>query len=144
MFWPHNFKFNLALLLLHVHKTKLRPLLVSSSSFDETFYLSLFFCFFKWAITGLFFISFLSFQTNITIFTTSKCEKMSIQYPVPWFELTTFWLWVSPLDQGSHQYLSLLGSGFDPWPSKDPSLPWWIHYGKTNMVVRSAVRGGNW
>ena len=31
-----------------------------------------------------------SFQTHITIFTTSKYEKMSIQYTVPGFELTTF------------------------------------------------------
>ena len=31
-----------------------------------------------------------SFQTNITIFTTNKCEKMSIQYMLPGFELTTF------------------------------------------------------
>ena len=28
---------------------------------------------------------FSSFQTHITIFTTDKCEKMSIQYPVPGF-----------------------------------------------------------
>ena len=33
---------------------------------------------------------FSSFQTNITILTTNKCEKMSIQYPAPGFELTTF------------------------------------------------------
>ena len=33
---------------------------------------------------------FSSFQTNITIFTTNICEKMSIQYTVPGFELTTF------------------------------------------------------
>ena len=33
-------------------------------------------CFFlKWANPGHFFILFLSFQTNITIFTTHKCEK---------------------------------------------------------------------
>ena len=38
---------------------------------------------------------FLSFQTNITICTTNKCEKMSIQYMVLWFEHTTFRSWVS-------------------------------------------------
>ena len=32
---------------------------------------------------------FSSFQTHITIFTTHECEKMSIQYTVPGFELTT-------------------------------------------------------
>ena len=31
-----------------------------------------------------------SFQTHITIFTTNKCEQMSIQYMVPGFELATF------------------------------------------------------
>ena len=31
--------------------------------------------FFKWAIPGLFFVYFRSFQTNFTIFTTNKCEK---------------------------------------------------------------------
>ena len=31
-----------------------------------------------------------SFQTNITIVTTNKCEKMSIQYTVLGFEPTTF------------------------------------------------------
>ena len=29
----------------------------------------------KWAILGLFFVLYLSFQTNITIITTNKCEK---------------------------------------------------------------------
>ena len=38
------------------------------------------------------------FQTNITTLTTNKCEKMSIQYPAPGFELTTFWLRVSSLN----------------------------------------------
>ena len=33
--------------------------------------------FFKWANPGLFFVYFLSFQTNNTIFTTNQCEKMS-------------------------------------------------------------------
>ena len=33
---------------------------------------------------------FWSFQTNITIFTTNICEKISIQYTVPGFEPTTF------------------------------------------------------
>ena len=33
---------------------------------------------------------FLPFQTHITIFTTNNCEKMSIQYMVPGFELTAF------------------------------------------------------
>ena len=36
------------------------------------------------------FYLFSSFQTNITILTTNKCEKMSIQYTEPGFELTTF------------------------------------------------------
>ena len=31
----------------------------------------------KWANPGHFFIYFRSFQTNITIFTTNQCEKMS-------------------------------------------------------------------
>ena len=39
--------------------------------------------FLKRAIPGLFLL-FLSLQTNITICTTSKCEKMSIQYTVMW------------------------------------------------------------
>ena len=33
---------------------------------------------------------FLSFQTNITILTTNKCEEISIQYTGMGFELTTF------------------------------------------------------
>ena len=33
---------------------------------------------------------FSSFQTHITIFSTNKCEKMSIQYMVPGFKLITF------------------------------------------------------
>ena len=36
-----------------------------------------------------------SFQTRITIFTTNKCEKMSIQYMVRGFEPMTFGTWVS-------------------------------------------------
>ena len=44
----------------------------------------------KWANHGLFFVYFWSFQTNITIFTTIICEKMSIQYTVPGFEPTTY------------------------------------------------------
>ena len=39
--------------------------------------------------------SFSSFQTNITIFTTNKCEKMSIQYTVLGFKPTNFEKWVS-------------------------------------------------
>ena len=46
--------------------------------------------FFKWASPGLFYVYFRSFQTNIAIFTTNICEKMSIQYTVPGFEPTTF------------------------------------------------------
>ena len=49
----------------------------------------------KWANPGLFFVYFWSFQTNITIFTTNICEKMSIQYTVLGFEPTTFGTWVS-------------------------------------------------
>ena len=41
-----------------------------------------------------------SFQTHITIFTTNKGEKMSIQYTVPGFKPTTFGTWGSrPLFQ---------------------------------------------
>ena len=36
------------------------------------------------------FCLFSSFQTNITILTTNKCEKMFIQYPVLGFKLSTF------------------------------------------------------
>ena len=51
----------------------------------------------KWANPDFFFIYFWFFQTNIiTIFTYNKYMwKMSIQYTVPGFELTTFWLWVT-------------------------------------------------
>ena len=38
---------------------------------------------------------FSSFQTNIKIFKTIKCEKMSIQYTVLGFEPMTFGTWVS-------------------------------------------------
>ena len=38
---------------------------------------------------------FSSFQTHISIFAANKCEKMSIQYTVPGFKLTTFGTWVS-------------------------------------------------
>ena len=44
----------------------------------------------KWANSGLFFVYFWSFQTSNTIFTTNECEKMSIQYMAPGFELTSF------------------------------------------------------
>ena len=37
---------------------------------------------------------FSSFQTHITMFTTNKCEKMSVQYMVPGFELMTLGTWV--------------------------------------------------
>ena len=46
---------------------------------------------------GLFFF-FSSFQANITILTTNKCEKMSIQSTALGFDLTTFWLQVSSLN----------------------------------------------
>ena len=46
--------------------------------------------FLKWGIPRRLLRLFLSFQTNITIFTTNKCEKMSIQYMVLGFEPTTF------------------------------------------------------
>ena len=39
--------------------------------------------------TGLFSIYFWSSQTNNTIFITNQYDKMSIQYMVPGFELTT-------------------------------------------------------
>ena len=39
------------------------------------------------------------FQTNITNFTTNKCEKMSIQYMAPRFKPTTFGTWVSSHNQ---------------------------------------------
>ena len=47
----------------------------------------------------------MSFQTNITIFTANKCEKMSIQDTVLRFEPTTFGTWVSShniLEKGPH------------------------------------------
>ena len=37
---------------------------------------------FKWAVIGLFFVHFRSFQNKITIFATFQSEKMSIQYLV--------------------------------------------------------------
>ena len=40
-------------------------------------------------------------NTQIVIFTTNKCEQMSIQYTVSGFKLTTFWTWVS-----SHNHLT--------------------------------------
>ena len=46
--------------------------------------------FFKMAHPQPLFHIFSSFQTNNTIFTTSECEKISIQYMVPGFEPTTF------------------------------------------------------
>ena len=48
----------------------------------------------KWP-TRLLFDLFLCFQTHITIFSTNKCEKMSIQFTVLGFELTTFGILVS-------------------------------------------------
>ena len=44
----------------------------------------------KWANPHLFLIYFRLFQTQITIITGNKSEKLSIQYTVPGFELTTF------------------------------------------------------
>ena len=41
------------------------------------------FLFLKWAIPGLFFIYFRSFQINNSIFTTNECEKMSCQSSIP-------------------------------------------------------------
>ena len=46
--------------------------------------------FFKMGQPRPLFHLFSSFQTHITIFTTNKCEKMSIQYTVLGFEPTTF------------------------------------------------------
>ena len=46
-------------------------------------------------IPASFCVYFRSFQTNITIFSTNICEKMSIQYTVLGFEPTTFRTWVS-------------------------------------------------
>ena len=44
----------------------------------------------KWAIPGLFFVYFRSFQANKQYsFSTNQCEKMSIQYPVLGFEPAT-------------------------------------------------------
>ena len=56
--------------------------------------------FFKGPLRPLFRL-FLCFQTNITILTANKCEKMSIQYTVLGFEPTTFRKWVS-----SHNHLT--------------------------------------
>ena len=36
-----------------------------------------FLSYFKWSNSGLFFVYFQSFKTNITVFTTNQCEKMS-------------------------------------------------------------------
>ena len=44
----------------------------------------------KWANPGLFFIYFRPSEETLQFFTTNKCEKISIQYTVPGFELTTF------------------------------------------------------
>ena len=52
--------------------------------------------FFKWANPDIFFIYFLSFQLNNSIFT--KMWKIFIQYPAPGFDLTPSWLWVSSLN----------------------------------------------
>ena len=57
----------------------------------------------KMANPGLFFVYFRSFQTNITIFTTNTCEKMSIQYTVPGIEPS--------LENTPHQNFNLLGRG---------------------------------
>ena len=59
-------------------------------------YSNLMHLFFKWANPGLFLVYFRPFQTNVTIFTTNKCEKISIQYTVPGFEPTTFGMWDPP------------------------------------------------
>ena len=53
--------------------------------------------FFKWAKPGLFFLYFLSFQTNNRFYyKKSMCKnvQMSIQYTAPGFEPTTFQTWV--------------------------------------------------
>ena len=50
-------------------------------------------CFFfkNWANPGLFFVYFRSFQTNNTILQQMNVKNvMSIQYPAPGFEPTTF------------------------------------------------------
>ena len=44
----------------------------------------------KWANPVLFSFLFGLFKQTLHIFTTNRCEKMSIQYMVPGFELTTF------------------------------------------------------
>ena len=47
--------------------------------------------FFKNGTTPASFLFFVkSFQTQITIFTKNKSEKMSLQYTLPGIELTTF------------------------------------------------------
>lgn len=38
---------------------------------------------------------FLAFSNDRRIFTSNKCDKWSLQYAVPGFELTISWLWVS-------------------------------------------------
>ena len=66
------------------------------------FLLSLFLILFFFSIknvANLFFVYFHLFKQ--TILTTNKCEKVSIKYPAQGFELSTFWLRVSYLDQGS-------------------------------------------
>ena len=51
----------------------------------------------KWANLGLFFVYFCLFKQTLQ-FLQQKMWKMSIQYPAPGFELTTFWLRVSSLN----------------------------------------------
>ena len=46
--------------------------------------------FLKWANPGLFSFIFGLFKQTLQIFTTNRCEKMSIQYMVPGFEPMTF------------------------------------------------------
>ena len=49
----------------------------------------------KWANPGLFSGIFGLFKQTLQIFTTNRCEKMSIQYTVLGFEPMTFGTWIS-------------------------------------------------
>ena len=52
---------------------------------------------FKWANPGLFFVYFQSFQTNITIFTTTICEKCP----------SSIWCWDSNPQPSEHESLPI-------------------------------------
>ena len=60
--------------------------------------------FFKNGTSPVSFRLFMSFQTNITIFTTNICEKVPIHYMVLGFEPVTFTTWVSSHNHKTRGY----------------------------------------